>query len=74
VDVTAALSAAGDLRGFDAKNQLAMVGLKSAMKQQQVVAQVVADAAEGAGRIAASGSGGGAGGASGRGGVLDISV
>ncbi len=54
MDVTAALSAAGDLRGIEPKNQLAMVGLKAAMQQQQVVAQVVTAAAEGASQLASS--------------------
>ncbi len=70
MDVTAALSAAGDLRGYEAKNQLAMVGLKAAMQQQQVVAQVVTAAAEGAGQVASSSLASGPN----RGRMLDIRV
>ncbi|WP_207478188.1 hypothetical protein [Arenibaculum pallidiluteum] len=41
MDISSAVSAAGDLRGFDPKAQLVMVGLKSAMQQQAVEAQAV---------------------------------
>jgi len=41
MDISSAVSAAGDLRGFDTKAQLAMVGLKAAMQQQAVEAQTV---------------------------------
>ncbi len=72
MDMTAALSAAGDLRGFDPRDQLAMVGLKAAMRQEQVVAQVVAQAVGAATQAGNAGATAPASPASGR--LLDMRV
>ncbi|HEV7369607.1 hypothetical protein [Arenibaculum sp.] len=63
-----------DVTGFSPQSQLAMIGLRATRQQEQVMAQVVMNAAEGARQIAGSSLATPAKGASATGRLLDVTA
>lgn len=63
-----------DVTGFSPQSQLAMIGLKAARQQEQVMAQVVTNAVEGAKQVASSSLASPAQGAAASGRLLDVTA